>query len=107
MKRFLLILTALLLFNLPSSAEITTDEAISQDYIHNHGYSDQMSELIDLQYAQINGQKPKYKSKDPDWYTTDKRVNFIRKVFIYLDPGLENGKFMRDNINYTNRWDDL
>lgn len=107
MKKILLILTALLLFNLPSIASITPEEAISQEYIHNHGYSDSMAELILLQNAQVDGQKSKYKSKDPDWYTSNKKVNFIRKVFTYIDPGLDNGLFMRDNISPTNRWDDL
>lgn len=107
MKKFLLISFILIATNLPSLAFITTDEATSQEYIQNHGYSDEMSRLIDLQNAQINGAKTTYRSNDPEWYTANKSVNFIRKVFMYFDCGLDDGKFMQNNINYSSRYDDL
>ena len=107
MKKFLLISFILIATNLPSLAYITTDESTSEEYIQNHGYSDEMSRLIDLQNAQTNGAKTTYKSKDPEWYTANKTVNFIRRAFMYFDCGLDDGKFMQNNINFTNRYDDL
>ncbi len=108
MKKYLFILLlALISTNLPSYAFITTDESTSQEYIQNHGYSDEMSRLIDLQNAQINGAKSKYKGKDPDWYTSNKTVNFVRRAFMYFDCGLDDGKFMQNNIDFTNKYDDL
>lgn len=107
MKNFLSVLLIFMAFSLPASAIITPEEAKSEKYIQNHGHSDEMSRLIDLQNSQINCHNTTYKSKDPEWYTKDKKVNFIRKVFMYFDCGLNDGKFMQNNIDYTTRWDDL
>lgn len=93
MKRLLLAITFILIFNLPSFAVITTDEAVSEDYTINHGYSKEFYRVMDLQHAQINGTKPKYKSDEPSWYTSNKAVSFIRRVFINIDPGLDDGKY--------------
>ena len=106
MKKSLFILLAFVVTSLPSFAILTTDEAVSQDYIQNHGYSSEMSRLIDLQNAQINGAKSTYKKNEPAWYS-NKPVSFIRKTFIYFDPGLDDEKFMQHNINYTNKWSDF
>lgn len=99
--------------NLPCFAFLTTDDAISEKYIENHGHSDEMARLIDLQHAQINGTAPTYKEHEA-WYTsklpswvTEKQVNFVRQVFMYFDCGLDDGKFMQNNTKYTSRWDDL
>lgn len=113
MKKFLFIAFIFLAVNLPSFAVITPQESTSETYIQNHGHSDEMSRLIDLQNAQINGSKPTYQEKEA-WYTnklpkfcTEKRVSFVRKVFMYFDCGLDDGKFMQNNIDYTTRYDDL
>lgn len=106
MKKFLSILFTVFVFlalKLPSLAVITPEETTSEVYIHGHGYSDEMFRLIDLEHSYINCTQPKYKSKDPALYS-DKRVNAIRKVFMYFDPGLDNEKFMKHNIKYTNTW---
>lgn len=107
MKKVFLVLASFFVVTLSANAIITTEEVRSEDYIQNHGHSDEMSRLIDLQNAQINGAKCNYKSKDPEWYTSNKSVNFIRRVFMYFDPALDDGKFMQNNIDYSNRWDDL
>ncbi len=65
-----------------------------------------MSRLIDLQHAQINCTQPKYKDNSPEIYK-DKKVNFIRRVFMYFDCGLEDGKFMQHDIKFTTRPDNL
>ena len=106
MKKILSLLFVFVTFGLPSLAAITPEDAISDSYIQNHGHSHEMSKLIDLQSSQINGIKSSYKSKDPAWYA-DKKVSFVRQVFMYFDCGLDDGKFMQNNIDYTNRWDDL
>ena len=106
MKKFLSIIFVIFAINLPTLAALTTDEAISETYIQNHGHSNEMSRLIDLQRSQINCTKTTYKSKDPAWYA-DKKVSFVRRIFMLVDPGLDDGQFMQNNIDYTNRWDDL
>jgi hypothetical protein len=106
MKKNLLILFAFLTLSLPSFAVITPEEATSQTYMENHGYSNEMSRLMDLNTAQINSTKPKYVGTDPAWYG-DKKVNFIRRAFMYFDCGLDDGKFMQNNIQYTTKYDDM
>lgn len=106
MKKVLFVLFVFTTLTLPASAIITPEDAKSETYLKNHGYSNEMSKLIDLQDSQINGTKFNYKSKDPEWYS-EKKVNFIRKVFMYFDCGLDDGKFMQHNIDYTTRYDDL
>lgn len=106
MKKNLLILFALMSLGLPSLAVITPQEATSQSYIENHDGSGELARLIDLQKAQINGGKTDYVSPDPAWYK-DKKVNFIRKVFMYFDCGLDDGQFMQNSTNYSTRYSDL
>ena len=106
MKKFLLVLFICFTIVLPSFAVITPEETTSETYIQNHGHSGEMVRLIDLQNAQINGIKPDYVGSDPAWYT-DKKVNFIRKVFMYFDCGLDDGKFMQNDIKFTPRYNDL
>ena len=91
---------------LPAKAVITPEEAMSETYIQGHGYSDEMSKLIDLQNAQINCTQPKYKGNRPDIYN-EKKVNFVRRIFMYFDCGLDDEKFMQHDIKYTTRYDNL
>lgn len=108
MKHFL---AAVFIFTICHSsclAAITPEEASSQTYLDNHGHSPEIVRLIDLQGAQINGVQSAYKSSDPDWYKTNKPVNFIRKVFIYFDPGLDDDRFgAKNQIKFTDKWDEL
>lgn len=106
MKKVLSILCLYIAIVAPVSAAITTEESTSQQYLESHGYSPEMARLIDLQNSHVNGSEPQYKGPNPDWYA-DKKVNFVRKVFMYLDPGLDDEKFGKNTIKYTNRWDDL
>lgn len=102
----LFILSVLTINVLPSFAVITPEEEMSETYIKGHGHSAEMARLIDLQTSQINCTEKKYKSDEPAIYA-DKKVNFIRKVFMYLDCGLDDGKFMQHDTNFTNRYDNL
>lgn len=107
MKKTFLFLLVFILFKSPCFAVMTTDDVTSEAYIQNHGHSQEMSRLIDLQNAQINGVKTKFIGSDPAWYTENPKVNFIRKAFMYFDCGLDDGNFMNHDIKYTPRYDDL
>lgn len=102
----LFILSVFVINALPSFAVITPEEEMSETYIKGHGYSDEMARLVDLQHAQINCTQKKYKGKDPAVYA-DKKVNFVRNIFMYFDGGLDDGKFMQHDTKYTTRYDDL
>lgn len=110
--KLFLCLFLLISSNLACFAVINTDDAISEKYIINHGYSGEMARLIDLQQAQINGTSTKYKQKET-WYNNqllkwvpEKQVNFVRNKFLYYDAGLDDGKFMQHETRYTNSWHD-
>lgn len=105
MKKYLFILIGFIVATSPVFAAISTDEIMSETYLRNHGNSTEMIRLIDLQNGQINGKPSKFKNTDPDWYTTDKRVKFIRDVFKYADCGLDTGTFGSHEIKYTPRYD--
>lgn len=100
MKKTLAILFVYCALMLPSFATITGDEATSPEYLENHGYSQEMIRLIDLQHAQFDGQKSTYKKREPAYYSYFP-VKWIRKAFIYLDCGLDDGKFMQHDIKYS------
>lgn len=108
MKRILSLLFVFMSFGLPSLAVITPEDAMSETYIRNHGHSGEMAQLIDMQHAEINGStKTNYKSTDPDWYTSNKAVSLIRKVFVYFDCGLDDKQFFTHDIKFTPQYDDL
>lgn len=89
---------------LPAMATITTEEQFSDEYILNHGYSEEMSRLMNLSHSQIIGEKipvSEYVHIYRPWQ------NGIRKFLMYLDPGLDDEQFGNHQIKYTVRWDSL
>ena len=107
MKKLLLISAIFMLINLPSYAATTPDEILSKEYTVNQGYSTEMARLMNLQNAQVNGQKFDDTISSKKWYETNKCFIPIRKIFTYLDPALDTGEFMQHDIHYTPTCDDL
>jgi hypothetical protein len=108
MKKLLTIFFAYLVVALPASATLTTDDVRSQEYIINHGYSEETAKIIDLQNAQINGEKSTFVSTSrPIWRSKYKPVNMVvdyfRNGFICSD----DGQFAKHKIDFNTRWDDL
>lgn len=103
-KFFIYSFTFLLCISLQAGATITTDEQFSDEYITNHGYSEEMSRLMNLNHSQIMGEKLPL-SENVHIYRPYQ--NCIRKFLMYLDPGLDDEKFMQHDIKYTVRWDSL
>lgn len=114
MRKILLVLSIIGVLSSPCFASITPQESMSEKYIKKHGHSAEMSRLIDLQNSQINGVESSYiktqetwqKVKYPRW-CTENRIRWVRKAFQYIDPALDDEKFMQHNIDYTNKYDDL
>lgn len=92
---------------LPSHAVLSTDDSTSAEYIKKHGYSDEMARLIDLQKSQYNATDKKYKREEPEWYTSNKAVYYIRHAFMYLDSATDDQKFMEHKTNFSNGFNDL
>ena len=93
-----------LITQVPACAIITTEEQFSAEYIKNHGYSNEMYRLMNLQHDQILGEKP---TMNYDVKVYRPWQNGVRTFFMYLDPGLDDQKFMQHDIKYTTRWDSL
>ncbi len=91
---------------LPASAQLSAEDASSREYLINHGYSSATADIVELNKGATNGEKivlpvdRKYDNK-PIVY------KWIDKFFIYMDPALDNGKFMREDIKFHPSLDDL
>ena len=107
MKKYFILLICLLGFSAQSYAVVTTQELTTNNYLKQQGYSPEMSRLVDLKKSQNAGTDMTYKNTDPAWYETNKCVKYVRKIFIYLDPGLDNGKFGTNVIKPSNSYDEL
>lgn len=104
-KRYFIIGLALILA-LPALAELTVDDAVSRDYLKNHGYSNAVINATQKNIAQIAGE-PLAEPAEREYYQKP-FVKFIRRVVMYIDPALDDHSFMNDhNINTTPRYDDL
>ena len=122
MKKFLSIIFLMSAVVLPASSAVTNEEIMSDVFIRQHGHSEEMVRLIDLQSAQINGVPSKYHNQNPEWYQQQpfksfmssevdynevQPIKFVRQVFTYFDKSLDDGKFMQNDIQYSTRYDDL
>ena len=106
MKKVLSIFILLFAANLNAFAAITPEQVMSEEYIYHHGHSKEMARLMDLQSAQINGQETAFVTKVPEYYSRQP-YKFVRSVFIYFDPGMDDGLFMQHDTKFTNRYDCL
>lgn len=105
MKKILLYaLISVSFMQLQSMAVITTEEQFSEDYIINHGYSTEMARLMRLQHDQINGIHP---TMSENTHVYRPWENLGRRFLMYLDPGLDDERFMQHDTKYTVRWDSL
>lgn len=106
-KLFLIALIATFVA-LPTSATefLTTEQATSEEYLRNYGHSEAMIEMIHKTRAKANGEA----------YTTaiDKQlendfclVRWVKKVFMYIDPAVDDNKFMNHDIKINPGANDL
>lgn len=108
MKNTFIIIAIITVIGLPALSAITTQEAVSDDYMYHHGYSKETSRLMDLQMSQINNTPSKYKLADPEpAYYSFAPVKYFRKILDYFDSGRDDGKFMQKDIKYSSGYEDL
>ena len=107
MKTKILLLAGVLAVSLlPVNAQLSVDDASSREYLINHGHSAATADIVELSKGAANGEKVvlpvdrKYDNK-PIVY------KWIDKFFIYMDPALDNGKFMREDTKFQPSVDDL
>ncbi len=84
-----------------ANAEIVVKDTISPEFIHNQGYSDEVSRIIEV------------KTKDPATpipvkEKKDKMKNFGWYVLETIDPAVDRpGNFVNHNSKFSNSIDDL
>ncbi|MBQ3310851.1 hypothetical protein IJG72_02105 [bacterium] len=72
-------------------AEVTVEEASSKEYLLNSGFSELMTEHVNLVKAMANNEE--YKSGRRGGY---KYV--LRKIRQYIDPGYDDGTLLQHDI---------
>ena len=103
-----LLLSALIFTSMiiPACAEIVVDETTSPEYLYTHGHSEAVVDIVQMTKAGINGEEyitaaEAKRANDP------KFVRWVKNIFIYLDPALDDGKFMRHDIKTSPNYEDL
>lgn len=106
MKKRFLIIGLLILFALPSFAELTVEDTTNAEYMKNNGYSQATINATQKVVAQSNGE-PLAEPVENKLYTNP-AVKFVRRVFMYIDPSLDDHSFVNDHEIHTSpRFDDL
>lgn len=98
MKKTLLFALFISALALPTQALVTPEECVTPELIQNQGYSAEMARLVNVRHYQAAAKVPELDTTTPEYY---KKFNWIRKFFIYSDPALDDGSFMRHNIHPT------
>lgn len=106
MKKNLLIMSLFILFVSPALAELTVEDTTSPEFMKNSGYSKASINATQKIIARNNGEALEEPVEHEIYNYTP--VKFIRRLFMYIDPSLDDHSFMNDhNINTSPRFDDL
>lgn len=99
MERKFLITCLLMLFALPTFAELTVEDTVSPEYLKNNGYSQATINATQKSIAQSNGE-PLAEPIENRAYQNPV-IKFVRRVFMYVDPSLDDHSFMNDHEIHT------
>lgn len=105
MKKSFLIISLIVLFGLPSIAEVAVDSLTNREFLQNEGYSTAVINAVEKSKAASNGKE--YNVQPEKEYYTNPFVKFVRRVVMYLDPGLDDGSFMNHDIHTAPNYEDL
>ena len=100
MKKILSLLTLLAITTTAGICAVSTSEMMDTTYMKNQGYSDETIRLVNDQIFSPHKDKFAKEDKSPFRKAWDK-LNY------YIDPAHDNGMFGRQNIEFTNRWDEI
>ena len=94
MKKVLFSLMILGLCTIPSGASITVEETTDAEALINSGFSQSFAEDIFIQKNRVTG-----KPIEPLYEKSQNRfVKLCRKMYAYLDPGIENYDHIHHDI---------
>ena len=105
-KKLLTTLIIATVFQIPVQAVITTDEAISEKFMRNTGYSQQTVEMVSVSNARGLGQEY-YTAGEKKLKKSNGFVKFWRKFYAYFDPAAEDYSFYHHDTTTTPSYTDL
>ncbi|MBO6088570.1 hypothetical protein J6P92_09560 [bacterium] len=106
MKNFLFIVGLTAFLTLPACAEFTVDDTVDGAYLKNHGHSDTIIYVTNKKIAEANGEAYS-RPVESELYEVPV-VKYVRKFFMYIDPALDDEKFVNNHqISPTSKWSDL
>lgn len=105
-NKILLVAGLMAALAVPVRAELTVGDTSSDTYLKNHGHSQATIDIVNLQKSNASGENfdlPVYHKYDnkPAIY------KWIDKFFIYMDPALDDGQFLRQDTKFVPNPDDL
>ena len=89
-----------------SMASVSVEEALSEDYMRNSGYSRQIYETVSVGRARANGEEF-YSRAETEYAKLRGPRKFVRKVFLYFDPARDDFSFYHHDIHPEPSIDDL
>ena len=95
MKKSLFLLVALSFVLIPAKAAVTVEQTSDAELMINAGYSQSMAEDVFVQKNRIAGKpiEPLYEKSQ------NKFVKVCKKIYAYLDPGVENYDHIHHDIS--------
>lgn len=99
MRKSFLILILTAFVSIPAFAELTIEDTTNPEYLKNNGFSSAFTITVDKVKAQANGE-PLTEPVEKEEYNEPFK-KFVRRVFMYLDPSLDDHSFMNDHDIHT------
>ena len=104
--KFLLTLAILSIMAIPANAELTVDDVTSREYLRNYGYSHSTIDILELKKGSINGEKV-YLPRDVAEESKPALFRWFHKWAAYIDPALDEGKYLREDTVFYPSTNDL
>lgn len=105
MKKLLLVAIAAAIPTIANAA-VSVDQASAPAVLKNNGYSEEMTNMVNMSKARAMGQE--YYTKDEAAFKKqNKFVRFWRKLYVYTDPAAEDYSFYHHNIDAAPKYSDL
>lgn len=107
MKKILL-LTAVFLFCacLKSSAAISVDRTLQEDYVRNSGYSTQTYDIMQVSRARALGQEF-YSRDELNYQKSSPSKKFWKRLYSYFDPAADDYSFLHHDVKIVPTYEDL
>ena len=107
MKTKLFLALALLsILAIPVRAELTVDDVTSREYLRNYGYSHATIDILELKKGGVNGEKV-YLPSDAKRDEKCKFLRWLERGHAYIDSGMDNGKYLREDTKFSPNFNDL